>query len=162
MSEPIDEMTFQNIEKFSDKIILDAGREATSDLSDDEKKEKDQANEEFEGLRKWLKGVMGDKITRVEVSSRLVDSPATLVQSEYGVSPTMQKYLRAQSVVEEDITQGQFSNIFNQAVLEINPTHPIIVKLKGSFFPVIFFSASSVVVITARFYRYTRNLQRVC
>jgi HSP90 family molecular chaperone len=130
VSEPIDEMTLQNIEKFSDKMITDAGREATTDLSDDEKREKEKANEDLEGFRKWLKGVLGDKITRVEVSTRLVDSPATLVQSEYGVSPSMQKYLRAQAVVEND-SDGQFSNIFNQAVLEVNPSHPIIERLKG-------------------------------
>ena len=74
--------------------------------------------------------VLDGKIIRVEVSTRLVDSPATLVQSEYGVSPNMQKYLRAQAVVEED-NKGEFANIFNQAVLEINPGHPIITKLKA-------------------------------
>jgi HSP90 family molecular chaperone len=42
----------------------------------------------------------------------------------------MQKYLRAQAVVESD-DKGQFANIFNQAVLEINPTHPIVQRLKG-------------------------------
>ena len=41
----------------------------------------------------------------------------------------MQKYLRAQAVVEND-DKGEFANIFNQAVLEINPTHPIIKSLK--------------------------------
>lgn len=41
----------------------------------------------------------------------------------------MQKYLRAQAVVDND-DQGMFENIFNQAVLEINPNHPIIQKLK--------------------------------
>lgn len=132
VSEPIDEMTLQNIEKFSDKIITDAGKEVITDLSEDEKREKERQNEDLEGLRKWLKGVLGDKITRVEVSTRLVDSPATIVQSEYGVSPSMQKYLRAQAVVEND-TDGQFSNIFNQAVLEVNPSHPIIKKLRSKY-----------------------------
>lgn len=132
VSEPIDEMTLQNIEKFSEKIITDAGKEVIADLSDDEKREKERQNEDLEGLRKWLKGVLGDKITRVEVSTRLVDSPATIVQSEYGVSPSMQKYLRAQAVVEND-TDGQFSNIFNQAVLEVNPSHPIIKKLRSKY-----------------------------
>ena len=130
VSEPIDEMTLQNIEKFSDKQITDVGRETSVDLSDDEKKEKDQKNSDYEKLRVWMKEVLGDKITRVEVSTRLVDSPATLVQSEYGVSPNMQKYLRAQAVVEND-DKGEFANVFNQAVLEINPTHPIIERLKS-------------------------------
>lgn len=125
VSEPIDEMTLQNIEKIGDKPITDVGRETNADLTEEEKSEKEKQNSDFEGLRKWMKGVLGDKITRVEASTRLVDSPATLVQSEYGVSPNMQKYLRAQAVVEND-DKGEFANIFNQAVLEINPTHPII------------------------------------
>ena len=128
VSEPIDEMTLQNIEKFQEKDIADAGKEFSQDLTEDEKKEKEEKNQDLEKFRNWMKDCLGEKITRVEVSTRLVDSPATLVQSEYGVSPSMQKYLRAQAVVESD-EKGQFANIFNQAVLEINPEHPIIAKL---------------------------------
>ena len=91
-------------------------------------KEKQEKNQDSEKLRLWMKEVLGERITRVEVSTRLVDSPATIVQSEYGVSPNMQKYLRAQAVVEND-DKGEFANIFNQAVLEINPKHPIISHL---------------------------------
>jgi heat shock protein beta len=129
VSEPIDEMTLTNIEKFEGKEIIDAGKEASQDLTEDEKTEKLKKNEDSEALRDWMKSILGERITRVEVSSRLVDSPATLVQSEYGVSPTMQKYLRAQAVVEND-DKGQFSNIFNQAVLEINPSHPVFQRLE--------------------------------
>lgn len=97
-------------------------------MIEDEKKEKQTNNENSEELRLWIKKRLGEKIQRVEASARLVDSPATLVQSEYGVSPNMQKYLRAQAVVDND-SKGNFENIFNQAVLEINPSHPIIQKL---------------------------------
>lgn len=128
VSEPIDEMTLQNIDTFENKAVLDVGKE-TSDLSDDEKKEKESKNMEYESFRLWLQKLLEGKVTRVEVSTRLVDSPATIVQSEYGISPNMQKYLRAQAVVEND-DRGEFSNVFNQAVLEINPTHPIIESLK--------------------------------
>ena len=130
ISEPVDEMTLQNIEKYMDKQIVDIGKESLDDLSEEEKKEKEEKNEDFEGLRTWMQKVLDGKIIRVECSTRLVDSPATLVQSEYGVSPNMQKYLRAQAVMDED-GKGEFANIFNQAVLEINPSHPIITKLKA-------------------------------
>lgn len=129
VSEPIDEMTLQNIEKYADKTVADVGKEAAQELNDDEKNAKEQSNTDYEGVRTWMKSILGERITRVEVSSRLVDSPATLVQSEYGVSPNMQKYLRAQAVVDA-VDKGEFSNIFNQAVLEINPTHPVILHLK--------------------------------
>lgn len=129
LTEPIDEITLQNIYKFKDKELMDAGKETIQDMSESEKQEKEQKNMDTEDLRIWMKSVLGEKITRVEASTRLIESPATIVQSEYGVSPTMQKYLRAQAVVQ-DSNQGQFSNVFNQAVLEINPDHPIINDLK--------------------------------
>lgn len=50
----------------------------------------------------------------VQASTRLVDSPATLVQSEYGVSPSMQKYLRAQAVVDSDDKVSVTSSHLNQ------------------------------------------------
>lgn len=132
LSEPIEEITLQNIYKYADKEIIDVSKESQQDLSEDEKKEKEQKNERSEGLRLWMKKVLGEKITRVEASTRLVESPATIVQSEYGVSPTMQKYLRAQAVVDET-NQSQFANVFNQAVLEINPEHPIIRDLQAQY-----------------------------
>jgi len=131
VSEPIDEMTLQGIERFEDKVIVDVGKEC-DDLSDEEKRDKEASNADFEQVRLWMKKVLGEQVTKVEVSTRLVDSPATLVQSEYGVSPNMQKYLRSQVVADKDANddQAQFSNVFNQAVLEINPDHPVIMKLK--------------------------------
>jgi molecular chaperone HtpG len=83
ISEPIDEMTLQNIEKFEDKELVDIGKEMKEELSDEEKNEKGKKNEEYEGLRSWMTKVLDGKIIRVEVSTRLVDSPATLVQVTY-------------------------------------------------------------------------------
>ena len=37
------------------------------DLDEDEKNEKEKQNSDLEGFRTWLKGVLGEKITRVEV-----------------------------------------------------------------------------------------------
>lgn len=132
VSEPLDEMTLQNIESYSGKTIMDAGKESQQDMTEDEQREKQLKNEEIEDLRNYIKEVLGDRITRVEASTRLVDSPATIVQSEYGISPNMQKYLRSQNVVDSDEmgAKGQTMNIFNQAVLELNPTHTIIQDLK--------------------------------
>jgi len=48
-------------------ICEDAGKEVSQDLSDDEKNEKEKQNSDLEEFRKWMKGILGDKITRVEV-----------------------------------------------------------------------------------------------
>ena len=130
LSEPLDEMTLQNIEKFEGKTITDAGKEANQDMTEEEKADKQKKNDDTEEFRRWIKLILMDRVNKVEVSTRLVDSPATIVQSEYGVSPSMQKYLKSQSVAEDD-RKSQFSNVFNQAVLEINPDHSIIKHLRS-------------------------------
>lgn len=56
-------------------------------------------NARASGFRQWLSEQLGEKrVQKVEVSRRLVDSPAALVQSAYGMSPTMARYMRAQAV----------------------------------------------------------------
>lgn len=46
----------------------------------------------------------------------------------YGVSPTMQRYMKAQSVASGG---GGNLDSMNQAVLEINPKHPIVQDLQN-------------------------------
>ena len=55
VSEPIDEMTLQNIERVGEKEIADAGKEAAQDLTAEEKEEKERLSGESEELRAWLK-----------------------------------------------------------------------------------------------------------
>jgi len=77
----------------------------------------------------WLEGQLKAKdVAKVSVSSRLTDSPAALVQGAYGMSPTMQRYMRAQAVAS-GMEEGMLGGM-NQATLELNPSHPIIDKLK--------------------------------
>jgi hypothetical protein len=79
--------------------------------------------------RDWYKSLLGKRVTRVDVSTRLTESPAAVVQSAYGMSPQMQKYYRAQSVTTDD--ESGMAGQFNQAILELNPSHPIISSLKS-------------------------------
>ena len=46
---------------------------------------------EFEPLTKLMKEVLGDKVEKVIVSSRMADSPCVLTTSEYGWSAHMAK-----------------------------------------------------------------------
>merc|ERR1712159_988722 len=72
---------------------------------------------DFEGEKNVAKA--GVPINKVEVSRRLVDSPAVVVGTEYGQSARQE---RMQSVQDQDPTF--FSQ--NQKVLEINANHPVI------------------------------------
>lgn len=130
MTEPLDEITIENVNKYKDFDVVDATKEGLDIEDDDEeaKKNKEKLNEEYKDVLEYLEGEFAGKVQKVTVSTLLTDSPAALVQGAYGVSPTMQRYMKAQSVAS-----GGDGNLggMNQAVLEINPTHPIIKELEN-------------------------------
>lgn len=128
MTEPLDEITIESIRKYKDFDVRDATKEGL-DLEDDTeetKKEQEELNEQYAEAREFLEVELAGKIQKVVVSKLLTNSPAALVQGAYGVSPTMQRYMKAQSVAS-----GGDGNLgaMNQAILEINPTHPIVQEL---------------------------------
>lgn len=128
MTEPLDEITIEAIRDYKDINIVDATKEGL-DLEDDEetKKEKEELNEAYADICEFLEVELKGVVQKVTVSTLLTDSPAALVQGAYGVSPTMQRYMKAQSVASGG--DGNLGSM-NQAVLEINPKHPIIKDLQ--------------------------------
>ena len=143
MTEPLDELTAQSIAAFkgdagedgaqAEYDLVDAAKEDLSGLdalqSEDELKELEAKRESLEDLCGWIKEALGSKVTKVDVSGRLTSSPAALVQSSYGMSPTMQRYMKAQAVA-----MGESENLFGvgAAALEINPDHPVVTALAAA------------------------------
>jgi len=129
MVEPLDEITAQSLEKYKDFKIVDATKEGL-DLEDDEESQKkiEELNEEFKEVREYLESTLVGKVQKVVVTNLLTESPSALVQGAYGMSPTMQKYMKAQSVAMGDGNVPGMEGM-NQAVLEINPSHPILQDL---------------------------------
>ena len=132
-TEPLDEIMMETLRNYKEKDIVDAAKENLT-LSDekedgeDAKKKKEALQAEFKGVIDYLETLLKDKIQKVVVSDLLTDSPAALVQGAYGMSPTMQRYMRAQAVASgaDDGSMGGMS----KAVLEINPKHPIVKDLE--------------------------------
>jgi len=121
------------LKDFEDKDIVDLSKDNVKGIDDneDKKKEKEAAQTDFEDTLKFLVESIGDKkISKAEVSTSLSDSPAVLAQAEYGMSPQMQKYMKARAVAmgdEMDLGGG----VGQASVLQINPDHPILQKLKA-------------------------------
>jgi len=129
MTEPLDEITVESIRTYKDFNVVDATKEGL-DLEDDSeegKKEQEELDATYAETREYLEAELGGKVQKVTVSTLLTDSPAALVQGAYGVSPTMQRYMKAQSVASGG--DGSTLSAMNQAVLEINPKHPIVKDL---------------------------------
>ena len=66
------------------------------DESDDEKKKREEVASSFEPLCRLMKDILGDKVEKVVVSDRIVDSPCVLVTGEYGWSANMERIMKAQ------------------------------------------------------------------
>lgn len=132
-TEPLDELCMMELKEIEGKEIVDLSKDSVKGIDDneDKKKEKEEAQTDFAKTCSFLVQAIGDKkISKAEVSTSLSDSPAVLAQAEYGMSPQMQKYMKARAVAMGD--DMDFGGPVGQAsVLQVNPNHPILKKLKA-------------------------------
>merc|ERR1711972_886025 len=132
MIDPLDEICSQSIVDFEGHKLVDINKAGLDlNMTEDEKSEKEDKIKEFEPLATWLKKQLGERVQKVQISDRLVDSPATLVQGEWGMSPMMQRYMKSQTTSSASDSAFAIGSR-NQAILEINPQHAVIKQLKSA------------------------------
>merc|ERR1719242_2509283 len=78
-------------------------------LTEDEKKKQEDDKAAFEGLCKKMKEILGDKVEKVIVSDRMVESPCSLVTGEYGWSANMERIMKAQALRDSSM-QGYMAS----------------------------------------------------
>ncbi|KAF8781014.1 hypothetical protein HU200_000983 [Digitaria exilis] len=127
MVDAIDEYAVGQLKEFEGKKLVSATKEGLKlDETEDEKKRKEELKEKFEGLCKVIKEVLGDKVEKVVVSDRVVDSPCCLVTGEYGWTANMERIMKAQALRDSSMA-GYMSS---KKTMEINPENAIMDELR--------------------------------
>jgi len=124
LSDRVDEWVVSHIDEFDGKGLVSVAKGGL-DLGklEDEAERKDAEHEvtEFKELVDRIKASLGERVKDVRVTHRLTESPACLVADEHDMSGNLARLLKA---------AGQPTPAA-KPILEINPKHPVVLRLKG-------------------------------
>jgi TNF receptor-associated protein 1 len=118
--ETVDEYVMNNVREFDGKKIT-AADHADVKLSEQPKAEGSLGEAETKALVGWLKETLGERVSDVRASDRLVDSPALALNADKMGSPHMRRLMKA---MNKDGAQAPL-----QVNLEVNPHHAVIKRL---------------------------------
>ena len=123
LADRVDELLTNSLTEFDDKQLqsvakgdLDLGELA----NEEEKKAQEETDKDFADLVERVKATLGDKVKDVRITHRLTDSPACLVVDDMDMSANLERMLKA---------AGQQVG-GTKPIFEVNPEHPMVVRLK--------------------------------
>ncbi len=123
MTDRVDEWMLSFLTEFEGKELVSVAKGGLDlgKLEDEaEKKEHEETETSYKELVEKMKGALGDKAKDVRVTFRLTDSPACLVADENELSGNLLRMLKAAGQSAPD----------SKPILEINPNHPLVTRLK--------------------------------
>ncbi|CAL5192764.1 unnamed protein product [Lathyrus oleraceus] len=128
MVDAIDEYAVGQLKEYDGKKLVSATKEGLKldDETEEEKKKKEEKKKSFEDLCRVMKDILGDKVEKVVVSDRIVDSPCCLVTGEYGWSANMERIMKAQAL--RDSSMGSYMS--SKKTMEINTENGIMEELR--------------------------------
>jgi molecular chaperone HtpG len=123
LSERVDEWLVAHLTEFDSKSLQSVAK-GSLDLGDLEDETEKQAHEkeagEYKDLTEKMKNVLGEEVKDVRVTFRLTESPACLVADAHDMGGNLERLLKS---------AGQKVN-HAKPILEINPQHPMVRRLK--------------------------------
>ncbi|KAI9396063.1 hypothetical protein POPTR_004G073600v4 [Populus trichocarpa] len=128
MVDAIDEYAVGQLKEYDGKKLVSATKEGLKldDETEEEKKKKEEKKKSFENLCKTIKDILGDRVEKVVVSDRIVDSPCCLVTGEYGWTANMERIMKAQALRDSSMS----SYMSSKKTMEINPDNGIMEELR--------------------------------
>ena len=127
--EPVDEWLVAHLTEFDGKPLqsIAKGKLDLGKLADEnEKKAQELVAQGFSATLDKIRKALAGKVADVKLSQRLTDSPACLVLDAHALSRRMESILKA---------SGQLVPGTSKPVLEINPKHPLVERLRDESDP---------------------------
>jgi molecular chaperone HtpG len=121
LTDRIDEWVAGHLHEFEGKSLVNAASAAADIASAIETPDQAAAESAYKEALERLGKVLVGKIASARVSSRLTDSPAVLVAGEFGMSLRMGRILKQ---------AGQSNPFATLPILEVNPKHPLVERLR--------------------------------
>jgi molecular chaperone HtpG len=123
LTDRIDEWVASHLHEFEGKPLANVASSAADVASAIETPEKAAAESAFKETAERLGTVLSGKVASAQVSARLTDSPAVLVAGEFGMSLRMGRILKQ---------AGQSNPFATLPILELNPKHPLVERLRDT------------------------------
>ena len=123
LTDRIDEWVAGHLHEFEGKTIANVSSAAADIASAIETPDKAAADSAYKDTLERIGKVLLGKIASARVSARLTESPAVLVAGEFGMSLRMGRILKQ---------AGQTNPFATLPILEINPKHPLVERLKAT------------------------------
>ena len=121
LTDRIDPWLVDGLGEYEGKALVDIGRSALDLPDGDGSVSQDVLNKEHNSLLKKIKRVLRDRVEAVNVSRRLVDSPACVVAADNDLNPQLRRMLEASG---QEIPESK-------PILEINVDHPLVGRLSA-------------------------------
>jgi len=121
LTDRIDAWLTDGLAEFEGKALVDVAREALDIPEQGDEKAQDKLNDEHKSLLEKMQAALSERVEAVNVSRRLVDSPACVVASEQDLNPQVRRMLEASGQELPD----------SKPILEINVEHPLMTRLSG-------------------------------
>ncbi len=124
LSDRVDEWVVSSLTEFDGKGLVSVAKGGLDlgKLEDEaEKQEQQKQADEHKDLTGKIKTALADRVKEVRVTHRLTDSPACLVADEHDIGGNMARMLKAAGQKAPE----------SLPILEINPAHPVVVRLKA-------------------------------
>ncbi len=121
LSDRVDEWLVANFGEFEELSLKSIAKGDLEDLdSKEDKKKKEKTVKDYEKVISKAQEILDNQVKEVKVSSRLSESPSCLVADENELGGNMERIMKSLGQNVPD----------TKPILEINPTHPLVMKLK--------------------------------